>query len=413
MEKQILFWNPWWAKKKWSKKIIYRDSFQPLLDVLKRKEAIFLTGVRRCGKTTAYYYVIQKLLDNVHAENILYLNMDDEVLQYENLEDIYQAYLKLFPDLKGKKYIFLDEVQNVAGWERWIKNKYDAGENLKIFVTGSKSNVLSKSSTLLTGRIIRREIFPLSFREFLEFKEVDISSWLKVAEQEPKIKNLFEEYLTYGGFPEVVMEKDKDMKILLLKNYLENIRNRDVIKQFGIREVKRFEKLTYFLISNVTKPVSASKLGQMTGLSTQVVNNYFDYLEMVYLFLFLNHFSYSVRGQVTLPRKAYSIDLGLVNATAFKFSEDYGRLLENAVFLELLQNGEKLYYFRNKYECDFVTEKTAVQVSKEITEENREINGLKEAKRKGIILTQNQEEKVDGQQLVPVWKWLIDKNRFF
>ncbi|MCP4178837.1 MAG: ATP-binding protein, partial [bacterium] len=384
-------------------------------------EATFFTGVRRSGKTSAMYYLIEQLLKKVKKQNILYLNLDDDVLQFAELSEIYTKYKELFPTLNGKVYIFLDEVQNIDSWERWVKNIYDSFDNVKFIISGSKSYLLKKKSTLLTGRMIEFEIYPLSFKEFLYFNNVDHTDVLLRLNKHGLFLSLFKEFIKYGGFPEVVMENDSHMKTILSKEYYDNIKNKDIITYFNIKESKKFERLSLFVISNISKPLSANKIGSLVNLSTSVVNNYLDFSEMMYFFLPLQHFNYSIKGQITKPRKIYSIDTGMVNSVAFQFSENIGRFIENIVYLELKRRCNEVYYYNNRYECDFIIKTglnvtAAIQVCYELNDDNikREQSGLLEAMKifnltEGIILTlvANKKSTNEKIKIVSIIDWLL------
>lgn len=431
MDKNIVFWNPWWDKNFEGIEIKQRKRFNDIYALLDRKEVVLINGVRRSGKTYSFYYIINQLIKRgTPIENILFLNLDDEVLENEKLEDIYQTYKKLFPRIKGKMYLFLDEIQNIQGWERWVKNKYDSFEDIKIFIGGSNSYLLqNKSSTLLTGRLLNINFFPLTFEEYLEFRDIDIRSKILMLKNESLIKNEFNNYLKFGGFPEVVLEQDERLKIMLLKSYFENIRDKDIIRVFGIKEIKKFERVLFYLISNVSKFMSAKKIGVFCELSTGVVNNYLDYIELVYFFLYLKNFSYSIKGQITSARKTYAIDTGFVNAISFKFSENIGRLLENVVFIYLNNLGQEIYYYNDTAECDFVVKSqdkvvSLIQVTKSLKDEEtrkREIKGLMSAMKKfnlnkGLILTFDEEDKIviDNKHIdvIPIWKWFTSASTF-
>ena len=423
MIENIVFWNPWWNDET-IKNFNFRKTYETILPLFERKETLFFTGVRRSGKTTIMYFLIKKLLKTVAKENILYLNLDDALFKDKTLDEIYSEYLNFFPDLNGKIYIFLDEIQNIDGWERWIKKMYDSQENIKFIVTGSKSNLLKKHSSLLTGRMIEFQIFPLSFTEFLDFNNFKLDK-IKIISKKPMLLKYYNDYLKYGGFPEVVLEKDEKLKTLLLKEYYGNIKNKDIITYFNIRESKKFDNLSLFIISNISKPFSSSKIGNAINLSTSIVENYLNYSELMYFFLSLNHFNYSFKTQITKPRKIYSIDTGLINAVSFKFSENKGRLLENLVFMELKRQGNEIYYHKNKFECDFLIKEglkitKAIQVCYELNNEDkeREIKGLVEAMqthklKEGLILTFDDEDEIilnnKKISIKPVWKWLLDQ----
>lgn len=423
MKENIVFWNPWWENKTLKNKIRKRDFFEELERLLKRKETIFITGVRRSGKTSAMFHLINHLLKNNKKENILYLNLDDSPFQQKTLDQIYEEYTKIFSEIKGKKYVFLDEIQNIDEWERWIKKNYDSQKNIKFIISGSKSSLLKKNAHILTGRMLEQKSYPLSYKEFLDFKKQEITELNKITKK-IKYLNLFEEYVNYGGFPEPVLETDERTKILLLKEYYENIKDKDIITYFDIKEAKKFDNLSLFIISNFAKLYSANKIGKAINLSTSIVENYLSYAEMMYFFLTLNNYDYSIKGQITKPRKIFIIDTGLIKANSFTFSENKGRLLENVVFLQLKRQNKEIYYHKDKYECDFVVKeglkiKETIQVCHEITNDNkdREIKGLMEAMvkhnlKQGILLTYDQEEEIKKDNKIihikPVWKWLIE-----
>ncbi len=422
MHSNIIFWNPWWQNKEYSFEIKDREIFLSLDKFLSRKEIIFFTGVRRSGKTSTMYYLINKLLNKKNPKKILYLNMDDEVLSLSKLDEIYETYKELTYEVKGKRYIFLDEIQNVEGWERWVKKMYDSFENIKFIISGSKSHVLKKRSTLLTGRMLELEIYPLSFKEFLNFNDVDYKNKISLISNKTKIKLLLEKFIKFGGFPEVVIEQDEHLKSLIGKEYYNNIKDRDIIIFFGVKEARKFDRLSLFLISNIAKPTSANKLGRIVNLSPTVVNNYIDFSEMMYLFLPLQHFNYSLKGQMTKPRKIYSIDTGMVNSIAFQFSENIGRFIENVVYLELKRRGHEIYYYNNRYECDFIIKKgtkivEAIQVCFKLTEDNlkREQGGLLEAMKefklktgKIITLEKNKLAEKSGLKTISLIDWLLE-----
>lgn len=422
MHSNIIFWNPWWQNKEYSFEIKDREIFLSLDKFLSRKEIIFFTGVRRSGKTSTMYYLINKLLNKKNPKKILYLNMDDEVLSLSKLDEIYETYKELTYEVKGKRYIFLDEIQNVEGWERWVKKMYDSFENIKFIISGSKSHVLKKRSTLLTGRMLELEIYPLSFKEFLNFNDVDYKNKISLISNKTKIKLLLEKFIKFGGFPEVVIEQDEHLKSLIGKEYYNNIKDRDIIIFFGVKEARKFDRLSLFLISNIAKPTSANKLGRIVNLSPTVVNNYIDFSEMMYLFLPLQHFNYSLKGQMTKPRKIYSIDTGMVNSIAFQFSENIGRFIENVVYLELKRRGYEIYYYNNRYECDFIIKKgtkivEAIQVCFKLTEDNlkREQGGLLEAMKefklktgKIITLEKNKLAEKSGLKTISLIDWLLE-----
>ncbi|MGM5485306.1 MAG: ATP-binding protein [Nanobdellota archaeon] len=416
MEENIIYWNPWW-KEKFDFNLKQREIFNEVDELIDIKEAVFFTGIRRSGKTSVMYHIISRLLKKVPEENILYLNLDDEVLQFKRLEDILQTYKKLFPDIKGKIYVFLDEIQNIDGWERWVKNKHDSFEDIKFFISGSKSHMLKKTSSLLTGRMVEIEIYPLSFREFLDFKGY---RRLEILSEKHRMKKEFEEYMKYGGFPEIVLQENDRTKTLLLKEYYDSIKNKDILTYFDIKESGKFERMSLYMITNISRQMSVSKIAKTVGLSKSIAEKYLDYSEMMYLFLELNHYNYSIKKQVTMPRKIYTIDTGIFNATSFQFSSNIGRLLENLIFVELKRNGQEIYYYTERNECDFVIKEgnnivEALQICAELNEDNkeRELKGLKETMESfgvnGKIITYDQKEEIEGIEVIPAREFLLNQ----
>lgn len=343
--------------------------------------ALIIAGIRRCGKSTLLHQMIGK-----SKGNYLFLNFEDPRLYEFEQGD----FLKLDPIIQEKKVeiLFLDEIQIVSNWERYVRQKLEEG--LKVVITGSNASLLSKElGTKLTGRHISRELFPFSYHEFCEFMNLESTA------------ATVQSYLELGGFPGYLKEKDPG----ILRQLFEDILLRDVAIRYQIKDVKPLQRLALFLISNVGTRVTGNKLSNTFGIkSTSTVIEYFSHLENSWLFLFIPRFSYSYKKQSVNPRKVYAIDTGLVNATSASFSKDQGRLFENLVLLQERRRYSEIYYFAEKGECDFilVTEdgtKKALQVTLELTIDNmdREINGLLEAMvfldlEQGMIVTMDQSD---------------------
>ena len=395
---------------------------------------ITVSGPRRSGKTYYFYQTIQKLRKKIEHSRIVYLNFEDDRLLPLNLKDLnnlIEAYFELYPENKTKQvYCFFDEIQNIDGWELFIRRIYDK-EKIKIFITGSSSKLLSKEiATSLRGRTLNYQMFPLSFKEFLRFKNVKLEKNFVYSKIRFQIKKLFEEYLVFGGFPEVVLEKD-DLKLSVLKNYYDLIIYRDLVERFAIRNTIFLKSLTKYLLTNFSATFSINAYYQ--GLekplkpAKETVLEYLSYLQEIELIFLAPIFSYSLKTQQVNPKKNYAIDNGLRNTIAFQFSQDYGRLLENLIFIELKRRDKEIYYHKQKNECDFVVKDNlkisqAIQVTRELNQKNkeRESNGLIEAIQEyklkdGLILTKDQEKeiikKIGGQkikiQVMPIWKWLL------
>ncbi len=299
------------------------------------------------------------------------------------------------------KVIFIDEIQNIASWERFIRRIHD--EEYKVFLTGSNAKLLSAElGTHLTGRYMKITLYPFSFREVLRFRAVTVD---RITEKKKAaIIREFDRYLNGGGFPEYVKYGDNEY----LKQTYADILFRDIIGRYGIREVKAFRKLTHYLFTNVVNMASYNALKSALGIkSVGIVRDYIGFLEEAYLVFELFKYDYSLKKEYVNDKKIYVIDNGMRNAAAFRFSDDRGRLLENLVFIELLCRNKTIYFFRNTKECDFVTEDrgkimAAIQVCYErfhVRTGRGEIEGLVEAMKTlsisdGTILTWHQEETI-------------------
>ncbi|MCK5416601.1 ATP-binding protein [Candidatus Parcubacteria bacterium] len=374
------------------------------------KQIIIVSGIRRCGKSS----LLKQFMEEY--DNFYYINFDDERLidfNIENFNDLMLIYKKKFKS----NVIFIDEIQNIPSWERFVRRIYDDG--YKIFITGSNAKLLSSElATHLTGRYFKIELYPFSFKEYLSFKNVDIKNM--GSDEKARIIKNFDRYFQYGGFPEFVKTKNDEY----LKMIYNDILYKDLLTRFNIREVKSFKQLINFLYSNVSKNISYNNLKNILNFkSATSVKNYIEFSEEAYLLFELYKYDFSLKKQYLSDKKVYVIDNGLRNAVAFYFSKDKGKLLENLVFLNLKRTEKELFFSKDKYECDFIIKEknkiiTAIQVSYVLNIDNRkrELNGLIETAKKfklknGIILTYNQEENFEEDKIkikvIPVWKWLI------
>ncbi|NCO97741.1 MAG: hypothetical protein COX30_00080 [Candidatus Moranbacteria bacterium CG23_combo_of_CG06-09_8_20_14_all_39_10] len=345
----------------WNQKVDtgFRRSFylEKLERLMRMPEVIAITGVRRSGKSVIILQIIEDLIEKgVHPKNTLYVNFEEpnfsDDLNVKFLVRMFDAYLEAFAP-KGKMYLFLDEVQMVSGWERFVVSLYDRKVDIKIFVTGSSSKLLTgEISTLLSGRYISEVVYPLGFKEFMDFKKEDYSPFLI---KSPKLYNYLREYIEFGGFPRVITESDVYGKRLVLMEYFNSILEKDVLLRHKIRNTKDVSEVANFAMANIASQISSYRMGKDLGIASLSARRYFGYFEESFLLQFTPFFSYSVKKQIYNPQKVFSIDTGLRNAVSFKFSSDIGKLLENIVLLEFLRRKKVLYYWENKKtEIDFV-----------------------------------------------------------
>lgn len=408
--------------------LVQRDFNDALLE---SEKILTITGPRRAGKTFLCYQLINKLRDEVPEDNIVYINFEDERLHPltgDELTKLIEVYYELFSPSDGKKYFFLDEIQDMKGWERWCRRIDEQERDIKLSITGSSSKLLSEElSSKLSGRSLNWKVFPFSFREYLKTKEIQIDSEDEFysTKKRSKIKSHFNEYLKEGGFPEIVLQEDERIKNKTLQEYFSTIFYKDIIERYNVGNIPALEDFLKMRLDNFACKMTLTQstnnlksMGHKIGKAT--LKKYLNYAENVFFLFTLERYSANRKKRKRAPRKVYAIDTGLVNAVRFDFSEEYGRTLENVVFLELLRRGQEVYYDEKDGQCDFLIKsgrdfEHAIQVTKTLEDNReREIRGLEEAMetydlKKGLILTENQKESIEDEHIdvMPVWSWLL------
>lgn len=386
------YWNFWSQDRRTG--VFRKDYVEELYRQRKLKEVSIVAGVRRAGKSTILLQVLKKLIDaGTPRENILYINFEEPTfipyLTVEFLLRIHDVYLERF-NPQGKIYIVLDEVQLVPGWERFVRGLYDRDENIKFYITGSSSKLLSKEfGASLTGRIVSNEVFPLSFQEFLAFKNQESLMEQLRGKGVPALRNLFNQYIRYGGFPQVVLTEEEKDKIQILKDYYTAVIEKDIIQRYEVRDIKKLKEFCLNLFTNVATYFSGYQAKRKQRISQPTANKFLEYAREVFLVQTTDYFSYSFAEQKASPYKVYAIDSGLYNAVSFRFSENIGRIFENLVYLVLRRQGADVFYWKGKGEVDFLIRK-GTKVDKLINvcwdlnknNEKRELAGLCEAMEK-------------------------------
>ena len=402
-------------------------NIQPPIDT---KKIITLIGVRRCGKTSIFYHMINQLIEKIEKTKILFLNFEDErfELNSDELDLILQAYMELYPSYKlSECYFFFDEIQNIPNWEKFIRRMYDTISK-NIFITGSNSKLLSSEiATSLRGRTLNFEIFPLSFKEYLSFKDIEVDFYS--SKSLAFIKNAQESFLKNGSFPEILfLEEIYANKTL--QEYFNVLLYKDLAERYNITNTVALKFFLKRIISSSTKQISINKIfNELKSSGIKIGKNtlyeFLEYVQNIYLALTLQKYDNSLINKELGEKKIYSIDIGLNNATEFRFSDDIGKSLENAVFLELKRKEFDIYYYRtSKSECDFLvfdknTISDIIQVTFDISDENtkkREIKGLIEAcknfdLKSGTIITFDSEDELIENgikiKIIPFYKWSI------
>jgi len=401
---------------------------------MKINKIIVLNGFRRVGKTYILYGLAHELLKSNSREEVIHINFEDEriPLKTEFLSSLLPTADEIFN--KKIKYLFLDELHNIPNWSKWLRRTYD-NQNMRIFVSGSSSRMSEEEiPTELRGRFLEIKILPLSFKEFLKFKKLSFDfKLLDYSEKEkPLILKALTEYLTYGGMPEIVLV-DENKKFELAQSYYATVIKRDITERYNVKNEESLKALLKLLLDSKEYSISRSynnlkSLGYEIGKST--LQKYISYIENSYFAFSLPIFSYKVKDQMQYAKKIYFIDNAFINSISTKFLNNFGRLYENIVAVELKRRKKECYYWKNmeKEEIDFVIKNDAkinqlIQVCYDITDpdtKKREIKALLKASKAlkcNNLLVINQdysgEENLEWFgikrkiKFIPLWKWLL------
>lgn len=405
------------------------------IEAIHGKAAVCI-GVRRSGKSTYLFQIIQRLLvGGVPHENILYLNFFDDRLhnlRQDNLGLIAEAYYSLYPEKKNTEtvYCFFDEIQAAPGWEPFV-DRLMRTEQCEIYLTGSSAGMLSKEiATQMRRRALSWEMFPFSFKEFLDYKGIEHTGALSTKKR-LLVQKAFEGYWETGGFPEVV-GLDRHMRIKTHQEYFHTILFRDLIERHDISHPKALTDLAYWLMDNISSLYSVNSLtGYLQSLGHKVpksaVSNYLEWFEDAYFLFTIRIFDASLARSNANPKKIYCVDHALVTSVSSGILVNSGHLLENLVFTALRRLYPKIYYYKTETgrEVDFIVprrnrEKRLIQVCETLAElktRKRETAALGEAMaelgiQSGTIVTKNENERIETGsgtiEAIPIWRFLLD-----
>lgn len=409
-------------KKDILKGLIREFHYRPIPDFVPREvriptnldKIITLIGPRRSGKTFRLYQVIADILKTEQKERIIFLNFEDERLDLaaRELDLIIQAFRELYPEQHIADCTFcFDEIQNVPGWEQFIRRIYDTLSH-RIFLTGSNAKMLSSEiATSLRGRSISYEVFPLSFKEYLKFKKIPYDRY--VPEIQARAYSAFEDFMEYGGFPELVAIEDKEVANRILQEYYQVMLFRDLVEHYKITNIVALKYFLKKLLASTTKEVSVNRIfNDLKSANIKIGKNslyaFLDYAESIFLVKTLPKYSHKLPIREFGERKIFVIDTGLLNALIYRFTADKGKALEQIVFWELQRRGNTILFLKNGFECDFITMsadgsiRQAIQVCLDINDQRtrkREIRGLVTACKKlglshGIIISLDDQEQI-------------------
>lgn len=381
-----------------------------------------LVGIRRAGKSYMLYQHIQHLVANGHSiEEMLFINFEDERISDIRKEDLYlilEAYRELFA---FQPIIFLDEIQNVEGWEHFARRLAD--EKYRVFITGSNAHMLSREiSSTLGGRYLTKEIRPFSFSEYLEYHNIHLPQHWELSPIRADVVRLFSDYFYYGGLSEVFDIQDKKS---WLQSLYQKILYSDIVMRKGVRNERSLRLLIRKLADSVMQPTAIKRLqdilqGDGTKITRDTIGSYLDYLHESYLTFGISSFTDSVSQRESI-KKRYFYDNGILNL--FLFLPET-KLLENLVAIKLYNKyGDDLYYYNKNVEVDFCVPNDGllIQASYRMIDEatrNREIGALQKLSKfikpqRCIIVTYDQEEIIQSNDLdvqievIPAYKFML------
>lgn len=372
-----------------------------------------LIGVRRSGKSSLAAQ-LQK------PNHTFYFNFEDPIFFSGATVDVIDTLITLFEEETGHapQLVILDEVQNVLGWERWVRKAVDLGR-FQVIVTGSSSQLLSSEiATAISGRVIEHTVWPLSFAEYLQFRNLRPTSegiWIREVEN----------YLRWGGFPKAILLDDENERIMLLKQYLSDIVLRNVVARHSIKNQHALNQLVSYYLTGLSTLHSYNALRKVFGISTELAATLTDYLGQAFLVFEMSRYHHNLKVQARDPKKIYIIDNGLRTVSLTSERKDWGRLAENVVYLELRRRGHQMFYFKQTQEVDFVLTQLgkpidAIQVCycdlQNPETKQREIKALLECLialnlDAGKVLTLSYEDTISVQSktihFTPLYKWLV------
>lgn len=414
-------WNRWGTHRLESG--FQRDIVARILPFLHTPEAVTFIGPRRAGKTTALFQVIDAVVaSGVPEQGTLHLNLEEPGflpdLGPALLDQIWNVWRReVYPE--GRAWVFLDEVQRLPGWERWVRARMER-DGAKVFVTGSSSALLSRElGTLLTGRHVSFRIFPLSFREYLSFHGIPIPAGIAST---PTLEHALLDYLRWGGFPEVVLSVDPERKMALLKQYLDDILFKDVALRHGVRDLPTLRNLAIHLLKQTASLQSHQRIDSTFGVSLDLARAYTAFLQEAYLIETMPFMSLKATERQRNPWKVHAVDTGLRTVLSLWGSADWGRVAETVVHAQVRRSQpDGVYWWKGKGEVDLMVQRAldvtdALQVtwSEDGRVPDRELAALREVQsafpsaRRRLVVGPGPAPELDEVESVSLARFLLE-----
>lgn len=406
--------NHWWIRKEVDTELALpfkRDDYSEIEKHLEKRFILALVGLRRVGKTTTIYQLIQKLIkDNINITNILFFSFDEVSVKLSDVLETYKEVQK--KDLREEKvYVFLDEIQKCKNWENEIKKYYDLYPKLKFIISGSESLFIKKrSKETLAGRIFEFTLSPFTFREYLRFNNINEEDF----KYETKIKPFFTKYVARGGFPEVFsLGNDRDFKEYVRTIVIDKIVYKDIPNMFKLEDPDFLRVLLELIATNPGMYIDYLSLSKQFEKDRRVIKDYIKYLRESFLIVLLGNYR---KGSITTLRKkkrAYPADNAITSLYKSNIDESFfGKMVENVAVTKLKASA----FWKNGNEIDIIHNDIPIEVKYQENINGKDFKPLIEFmkkfnKKEGIIITKNDERKVKLEegtiQLIPAWKWLI------
>jgi len=418
--KEVEKFNPWWKTGKIRESWVEdykRKLYYEILKYLDKKQIILIQGLRRTGKTTILFQIIQELLNKkISPENILYFSFDEIPHDIKEVLETYQNFIlkKTFEKVNKKIYIFFDEIQKVRDWENKLKILYDINPNLKFIVSGSSSIKLRRrGKESLAGRIIDFTLPTLEFDEFLELNNFDVK---KIKENpdlwKREIFPLFCSYIKYSSFPELAKEEDEEFaRKYIINSVIERVIYKDIPEEFRIKEIELLKRLLYIIGRNPGMITNFKELGKNLGRDERTISNYFDYLEYGLLIKFIFNYRGSPLATMRKLKKVYFTTPNLIFALNPSFEDKLPKVLEN-----LIASRPGIdYFYCNKYEVDFIKANEKIEAI-EVKLERKKLKQLKKFTSDKIfskkltncfIVDLKKEGMEENIKIIPAWKFIL------
>jgi len=406
--------NHWWVNGKVDAELALpfkRDVYSNIIQQLDKRFILALVGLRRVGKTTIMYQIIQKLIEEkVKPTSILFFSFDETSAKFEDVLELYKEIHN--KDLREERtYVFLDEIQKSANWENEIKKYYDLYPKLKFIISGSQSLFIrKKTKETLAGRLFEFELNPFTFSEYLRFKGVKEDEF----KYETKIKPLFIKFAKRGGFPETfALENEKDFKKYIRAVVVDNIIYKDIPKMFKIEDPEFLTILLELISTNPGMYVDYQSLSKQFEKDRRVIKNYLYYLKESFLITILGNYRKSNITSLRKKKRAYPTDSALIYLYKPKIESDFfGRIIETLAVNKVKATS----FWKNRHEIDIINNELPIEVKYQEKINSEDLKPVLEFMRKfnkkeGLIITKNEEKELKFKEgnikLAPAWKWML------